>query len=133
VETNPFSHARFFAMKRPPKTPNTTSKARELRRNSTKPESLLWSVLRGGRLGGLKFRRQHPVGPFVADFYCHSAKLVVEVDGMTHDQSAEYDQRRTEYLQRQGLRVIRVINDDVLGDLEAVARYIAGEAGVRID
>ncbi len=52
---------------------------------------------------------------------------------MTHDQSAEYDQRRTEYLQRQGLRVIRVINDDVLGDLEAVARYIAGEAGVRID
>jgi ATP-dependent DNA helicase RecQ len=120
-------------MKRPPRSPNTTSKARELRHNSTKPESLLWSVLRGGRLGGLKFRRQHPVGPFVADFYCHRAKIVVEVDGITHDQSAEYDQRRTEYLQRQGLRVIRVINDDVLGDLEAVARYIAGEAGVRID
>lgn len=121
------------SMKRPPRPAETTDRARQLRRDSTKPEAVLWSVLRGGRLGGLKFRRQHPIGPYFADFYCHSASLVVELDGMSHNDRAEQDQRRTDFLRQSGLKVIRVLNDDVTADLEAVARYIACEAGVTLD
>ena len=89
-------------------------------------------MLRGGRLTGLKFRRQHPVGPFVVDFYCHSAALVVELDGMSHDDRLEEDNRRTQYLEAQGLRVYRVTNDDLLDDPDAVAVAIAREVGVDI-
>jgi very-short-patch-repair endonuclease len=120
-------------MTRPVQSSESIAKARELRRNSTTPEALVWSVLRAGRLGGLKFRRQHPIGPFVADFYCHAARLIVEIDGMSHDDRGAYDQRRTEYLEESGLKVVRVMNDDVFADLEAVARYIAHEAGVELD
>ncbi len=120
-------------MKRRPSSRDSVAKSRELRRNSTKPESLLWSALRSGRLAGLKFRRQHPIGPYVADFYCHAVNLVVEIDGMSHDDRGEYDRERTEYLSRSGLKVIRVLNDDVFEDLEAVIPYIAREAGVRLD
>ena len=73
------------------------------------------------------------MGPYFADFYCHSASLVVELDGMSHDQRGLEDQRRTEYLRQSGLKVIRVLNDDVMSDLEAVARYIAREAGVALE
>ncbi len=111
--------------KRPPR-PAATAAARRLRRDATVPERILWSVLRGRRLGGLKFRRQHPVGPFVVDFYCHAAAMVVEVDGRSHED-------RTEYLQQQGLRVFRVTNDDVQDDVEAVARGIAREVGVELE
>ena len=110
-----------------------TARARQLRRDGTLPERILWRVLRGGRLAGLKFRRQYPIGPFVVDFYCHSVGLVVEVDGMSHDNRREEDDRRTEYLRQQGLRVFRVINDDVLEDSEAVARGIARAAGVELE
>jgi very-short-patch-repair endonuclease len=65
-----------------------------LRRHSTIPERILWGMIRGGRLGGLKFRRQHPIGPFFADYYCHEAKLIVELDGMSHDSRGEADRRR---------------------------------------
>ena len=72
------------------------------------------------------------MGPYIADFYCHSAKLVVEIDGMSHDDRAKYDRQRTDYLSQVGLKVIRVTNDDVFEDLEAVARYIAREAGIQL-
>jgi ATP-dependent DNA helicase RecQ len=107
-----------------------TTRARQLRHDATIPERILWNLLRGGRLAGLKFRRQHPVGPFVADFYCHDAGLVVEVDGMSHDGRVVEDQRRTEFLRREGLRVLGVCNDDVLQDIEAVAMAILRAAGV---
>jgi very-short-patch-repair endonuclease len=58
--------------------------AQQLRKENTPPEQLLWLALRNGQIAGLKFRRQYPVGPYVVDFYCHSANLVVEIDGMSH-------------------------------------------------
>jgi len=88
------------------------------------PERALWNCLRSGRLSGLKFRRQHPVGPFVADFYCHEADLVIELDGESHNGRAAADAHRTEYLEKQGFRVLRIGNDDLLSDLEAVLRGI---------
>ena len=115
--------------KRKPPLGEGMERARELRRTSTFPERLLWKLLRGGRLGYLKFRRQHPVGPYVADFYCHEAKLVVEIDGATHDLRAEEDRRRTEYLQAHGLSVLRVSNEDVLRNLEGVAIAVLRAAG----
>jgi len=104
-------------------------RARELRQTSTPREKILWSILRGRRIGGLKFRRQEPIGRYVADFCCREKKLVVELDGMSHDDKAEYDQQRQKWLEDQGYRVIRILNEDV-NDLDAVARLIAREAGI---
>ena len=100
-------------------------RARTLRQTETPPEELLWLALRNGQIGGMKFRRQHPVGPYVADFYCHSAKLVVEVDGMSHEEKIAKDMAKSKYLELQGLRVLRVTNEDVMRDLDAVTREIA--------
>jgi very-short-patch-repair endonuclease len=108
-------------------------RARDLRQTGTSPEQLLWTALRNGQIGGLKFRRQQPVGPYVVDFYCHSIKLVVEVDGMSHDDKTVADKNRTAFLERQGLRVLRVTNEDVMRDLEAVARRVAQLGGVAWD
>ena len=101
------------------------NRARDLRQTSTPPEQLLWTALRNGQIGGLTFRRQHPIGPYVADFFCHSIGLVVEVDGMSHDNKLMQDARKTEYFEQQGFRVLRVTNSDVMHELEAVARAIA--------
>ena len=108
------------------------ARARELRHDGTIPERILWGLLRSGHLAGLKFRRQHPVGPFVVDFYCHESRLIVELDGMSHDLRAEQDRQRTQYLESLGLRVFRVTNDELLGDSEAVARGIARAAGIEL-
>jgi very-short-patch-repair endonuclease len=113
-----------------PTDPRMIERARQLRRESTIPEHFLWSLLRGGGLAGLKFRRQHPIGPFVADFYCHDVARVVELDGMSHEGRAEADSQRTRYLEGQGMRVLRLTNDDVLNDREAVALAILKAAGV---
>ena len=83
------------------------------------PEVLLWQRLRG-RPGGVKFRRQHPVGRFVADFYAPDAKMIVEVDGVAHDARAERDAARDEWLRGQGFVVVRVAAVDVLKDVDAV-------------
>ncbi len=104
-----------------------------LREAGTPPEQLLWLALRNGQIGGLKFRRQHPIGPYVADFYCHSAGLVVEVDGMSHDDKAAQDTTKTKFIEAQGLRVLRVTNEDVMRDLDAVTREIARLGGVPWD
>jgi very-short-patch-repair endonuclease len=114
-------------------SPETTNNSRQLRRNSTWPERIVWGMLRGGRLGGLKFRRQYSVGPYTADFYCHEMKLVVEVDGTSHEDRSEKDRRRTEYLQHQGLQVFRVTNQDVLSDPEAVANGIVRFVGLKLE
>jgi very-short-patch-repair endonuclease len=108
-------------------------RARDLRQQETSPEDLLWLALRNGQIGGLKFRRQHPIGPYVVDFYCHGAALVVEVDGMSHDDKATLDATRTQYLEAQQLRVLRVTNEDVMRDLDAVTREIARLGGVSWD
>jgi very-short-patch-repair endonuclease len=108
-------------------------RARQLRKDNTPPEELLWLALRNGQIAGLKFRRQHPVGRYVVDFYCRSAGLVVEIDGMSHIDRLEEDQERINYLDQQGLKVLRVTNQDVMNDLDAVARGIAQTAGVEWD
>jgi ATP-dependent DNA helicase RecQ len=77
-------------------------RARGLRQTNTPPEQLLWLALRNGQIGGAKFRRQHPIGPYVVDFFCQSAKLVVEVDGVSHDDKAVQDAAKSRHLETQG-------------------------------
>ena len=90
------------------------TRARALRRNSTDAERKLWYLLRDRRLGGIKFCRQHPRGPYTLDFYCAEAALVIELDGSQHAERLEQDARRTAYLEAEGLRVLRFWNRDVL-------------------
>ena len=99
---------------------------RGLRRHATLAERRLWQILRDRRLGGLKFRRQHSVGPYVLDFYCHAARLAVEVDGSVHDDPAraEYDARRTRALTADGIRVVQCVNDEVSRQPDVVAASI---------
>jgi very-short-patch-repair endonuclease len=100
-------------------------KARQLRRDQTDAEQRLWAKLRDRQLGGAKFRRQHPIGPFVADFCCPQRKLVVELDGGQHAEGVAADQKRSRFLKAQGYRVLRFWNHDVLGNTEAVLERIA--------
>ena len=94
----------------------TIQRARELRRALTLPEVILWQALRGRRLDGIRFRRQHPVGPYILDFYCEDAKLAVEVDGSGHEHpdQARHDDRRTAWLGLRGIAVMRIAARDVL-------------------
>src|SRR2546430_17196772 len=94
-----------------------TQRARELRANGNSAEKRIWSMLRSGRLAGPKFRRQYVIGKYVADFVCLSARLVIEIDGDTHDEDARIkDAKRTEDLEAAGYRVIRFWNNYVLSD-----------------
>jgi very-short-patch-repair endonuclease len=94
-----------------------------LRRNATEAERRLWALLRDRRLAGAKFRRQHPIGPYVADFACTKWRLVVEADGGQHAGSAP-DRERTGWLSGQGWRVLRFWNDEILGNTEGVLTAI---------
>jgi very-short-patch-repair endonuclease len=102
----------------------TFSRARELRRDMSLPEIVLWQALRKGRLAVLRCRRQHPIGPYILDFYCPSARLAIEVDGLVHDAAAQrhHDQRRQAWLTQRNVTVLRIRATDVLQDqrLEAV-------------
>jgi primosomal protein N' (replication factor Y) len=89
----------------------------------TQAEKRLWSVLRDRQLGGHKFRRQHPVGPYIADFACFECRLIVEADGGQHNESVS-DERRTVDLQKAGWRVLRFWNNDILENIEGVAAKI---------
>lgn len=122
-----------MASKPRPKHPMMIDRARGLRRRSPPPERILWAILRGRRLGGLKFRRQEPIGPYVVDFCCRERKLVVELDGLSHDDKQDDEKLRARWLEEQGCQIVRVTNWDVNEDPEAVARLIAREGGVRID
>ena len=102
----------------------TLKRARRLRRNLTDAERKLWQLIRSRQLGGAKFRRQQPIGPFVADFVCHEARLIVEADGGQHADS-HHDARRTEFLKRAGYRLLRFWNHDILGNPEGVLQAIA--------
>ena len=99
--------------------------AKQLRRDLTPAEARLWYHLRAKRFSGAKFRRQTVIGPFIADFTCRAAMLVIEIDGDTHGATAEYDAERTAYLEQQGWQVLRFTNTDVMRNLEAVLSMIA--------
>jgi len=101
--------------------------ARTLRKDQTEAEKILWGHLRNKRLGGYKFRRQHPIKNYIADFYCHEARLVIEVDGKihtAHDQQV-YDEGRTYNLREEGVKVIRFRNEEITNDIGFVLERIA--------
>ena len=100
------------------------AKARELRKKPTKQEKILWEYLRDRQMLGMYFRRQHPYGIYILDFYCFESSLVIEVDGLIHLKSQEYDKERTEYLESSGLKVIRFDNDDIDSKIEWVLTKI---------
>jgi primosomal protein N' (replication factor Y) len=104
--------------------------ARDLRRYMTKAELLLWYQLRDRRLSDCKFRRQHPIGPFVVDFACVEKSLIIEVDGGQHAES-ERDASRTKWLEDHGWRVLRFWNHDVLHQTETVLEGIRNAVGGR--
>jgi very-short-patch-repair endonuclease len=101
------------------------TRGRQLRQRATVPERLLWGRLRDGRCAGLKFRRQQPLGEYVVDFFCATSRIVVELDGRSHEGRGVEDEVRQELLERQGIRVLRFTNDQVLADLQGVVEAIA--------
>jgi very-short-patch-repair endonuclease len=104
----------------------TFAAAEALRRHMTVAEAILWNKLKDKKLFNVKFRRQHPIDFFIVDFYCHSKKLVIEIDGDIHDTAVrqEYDQGRTGQLEQYGITVIRFTNDDIKNDLISVLSQI---------
>ncbi len=108
------------------------ARARQLRREMTPAEIKLWKNIREGQLDGNHFRRQHAIGRFIVDFFCAKAKLVIEVDGDTHADQAEYDAERTQWLvEQKQYHVIRFTNEDVLHNIEAVVESIREALGER--
>ena len=109
---------------------STIRRARALRRTMSLPEVLLWRVLRT-KPGGLKFRKQQAVGPYIIDFFCHQASLAIEIDGEAHSRGnqPEIDVSKDEYLARNGYRVLRIAAVEVLSDLDAVVQHIVATAG----
>lgn len=103
-------------------TPAALEAARRLRRDMSLPERLLWARLRRNPVG-IKFRRQHPLGRYVVDFYCDAARTIFEIDGIAHDMAdrPERDFRRDEFLTSAGFRIIRIAASDVLRDVGSIA------------
>src|SRR5215210_6247261 len=101
--------------------------ARILRKQMTGSEQILWEQLRDRKLSGFKIRRQHALGSYIADFYCHEAKLVIEVDGLIHDAKEQqaYDANRTKDLKLMGITVIRFTNNEVEHSLQHILKVIA--------
>jgi very-short-patch-repair endonuclease len=103
---------------------NIKEKAKKLRKNPTGPEKELWIYLRKRQLKGMHFRRQHPYGIYILDFYCFEANLAIEIDGPIHLKSKEYDNEKTKYLESSGLRVLRFKNKDIEGRIDWVLNDI---------
>ena len=104
--------------------PHTARFAHDLRANPTPAEVRLWSVLRKRQRSGARFRRQHPIGPFVVDFCAPRLKLIIEVDGGQHVDLHEYDQRRTAYLVAKGYRILRFWNNKINTDINMAVQEI---------
>jgi len=101
------------------------TRARDLRKNATPAERLLWVHLRKKQIDGFKFRRQHVIAPYILDFYCSSKRLSIEIDGGTHIDHEKYDQVRDEFLRNKGICVIRFTNTDVMQNPAFVLDRIA--------
>jgi very-short-patch-repair endonuclease len=108
-----------------------TERARNLRRFDTQAEARLWQTLRAHKLGGWKWKRQVPRGPYIVDFYCAGTNLVVEIDGATHssDEEIAYDLRRTTFLESEGLTVLRVTNRGIYESLSYICDSILAACG----
>jgi very-short-patch-repair endonuclease len=106
------------------------ARARDLRQTMTRAETLLWRHIKAHRVDGLGFRRQMPIGPYIVDFVCHAARLIVELDGESHDFAARHsrDAARDTWLKAQGFKVLRFANHEVLGNLEGIVTMIRDAA-----
>ena len=104
----------------------TDHRAKQLRQEMTPPERQLWSKLRRKQLGGFRFRRQHPIGPYVADFYCHKAALIVEVDSNYHASSKSTDAARDKFFRERGIETLRVTAGDIASNIDGVRSTILG-------
>lgn len=104
----------------------TLQRAKELRKSLTPAERKLWEVIRNGKLDGYKFRRQHPIYRYIADFYCHELRLVVELDGRVHDESdqQEHDINRDLVIREFGIQILRFKNEEVLNTPEKVLEKV---------
>lgn len=102
------------------------TRAKAFRKALTPQEFRLWQVLRRDRVGKIKFRRQHPIGPYILDFYCAAAKLAIEIDGAVHNEPKQiaHDRRRTAWLHERGVRVVRLSAVSVMTDQAAVVDFI---------
>jgi len=107
-------------------TPKIYEHAKMLRQTETNAEKLLWQELRNKKLNGLKFRRQHPIDKWIADFYCHEKKLVIELDGEIHNdfEARERDEGRTYELEQLGITVVRFTNDEIINNIEKALETI---------
>jgi len=105
------------------------ARARTLRQNMTEAERRVWQILRSHRMTGCQFRRQVPIGRYIADFVCHEARLIVEIDGSQHDRSSPREAERSGFLQDQGYRILRFWNNEVLANLDGLHETIAAELG----
>ena len=114
------------AMAKLPKLDRTLTIARRLRRDLTEPERLLWMLLRDRRFAEFKFRRQVPIGPYIADFVCFSARLVLELDGVQHLEASQaaHDLQRTAHLEQAGFRILRIWNSHLFTERESVFEAI---------
>jgi cyclase len=110
----------------------TIETAKMLRNNMTYHENLLWEKLKGKQIYGVRFRRQHPIMFFIADFYCHEAKLVVEVDGDIHNDKTDYDDGRSAEMEKYGIIVLRITNAEVETSLENVIYKIKTSVNERL-
>jgi len=104
-------------------SPDIFQKAKVLRHNMTEAEEILWERLRRKQLG-VRFKAQHPIERFIADFYCHQSKLVIEVDGKIHKYQKEYDYGREAEIEKYGIKIIRFTNDEVINDVDRVIEKI---------
>jgi len=112
--------------------PETIGKAKTLRKKMTEAEKILWHRLKGKQMLRLRFRRQHPVDIFIADFYCHTAKQVIELDGEIHNEQSEYDKGRDAEMNRFDIEVIRFKNREILSDIESALERIQKVVDKRI-
>lgn len=109
----------------------TSPFAKKLRQNQTDAENLIWLHLRNRRFQDLKFRRQHPMGPYIVDFICLEKQLIIELDGGQHAKINFYEQTRTHYFQKQGFKILRFWNNDVLMYLPAIIEKIMLELNIQ--
>jgi very-short-patch-repair endonuclease len=105
------------------------ARVRTLRQNMTEAERRVWQILRSHQMKGYKFRRQVPIGRYIADFVCHEARLIVEIDGGQHDRLSPREAERSGFLQHEGYRILRFWNNEVLANLDGLHKTIADELG----
>jgi len=106
---------------------NQKDRRRELRKNHTEAENILWQRIRGRKINNLKFHRQYSVGPYIIDFFCPQIRLAIELDGGQHKDAREYDEERENFLKNEDIVTLRFWNSEVMGDLKNVLEKIRRE------